>query len=201
MVYGFVKQSGGHIKIYSEEGCGTTIKIYLPCADAQAEARAAAPPVVPSRGGREVILVVEDDALVRNNVIAQLESLEYSTFAAQDAAEAMALIESGHPIDLLFTDVVMPGVMNGRQLAEQVIKRRPSIKILYTSGYSENAIVHHGRLDPDVLLLPKPYRRTDLDRMIRLALEGSTDQTEGRIVSCASVAEFSVAAETEIVLP
>ena len=201
MVYGFVKQSGGHIKIDSEEGRGTTIKIYLPCADAQAEARTAAPPVVPSRGGREVILVVEDDALVRNNVIAQLESLGYSTFAAQDAAEAMALVGSGHPIDLLFTDVVMPGVMNGRQLAEQVIKRRPSIKVLYTSGYSEDALVHHGRLDTDVLLLPKPYRRTDLDRMIRLALDGSAHQTEDHIVYGASVAESEITAESETALP
>jgi signal transduction histidine kinase/FixJ family two-component response regulator len=201
MVYGFVKQSGGHIRIHSEEGRGTTIKIYLPCADAQAEARTAAPPVVPSRGGREVILVVEDDALVRNNVIAQLESLGYATFAARDAAEAMALIERGHPIDLLFTDVVMPGVMNGRQLAEQVIKRRPSIKVLYTSGYSEDALVHHGRLDADVLLLPKPYRRTDLDRMIRLALDGSADQTEDHIVYGASVAESQITAESETALP
>jgi PAS domain S-box-containing protein len=201
MVYGFVKQSGGHIKIHSEEGCGTTIKIYLPRADAQAEARTAAPPVVPSRGGREVILVVEDDALVRNNVIAQLESLGYTTFAAQDAAEAMALIEGGHPIDLLFTDVVMPGAMNGRQLAEQVVECRPSIKVLYTSGYSEDAVVHHGRLDPDVLLLPKPYRRTDLDRMIRLALDGSTDQTEDHIVYGASVAEPQITAESESALP
>jgi signal transduction histidine kinase/CHASE3 domain sensor protein/FixJ family two-component response regulator len=201
MVYGFVKQSGGHIKIHSEEGCGTTIKIYLPCADAQAEDLAAAPPVVPARGGREAILVVEDDALVRNNVIAQLESLGYATFAAQDAAEAMALIESGHPIDLLFTDVVMPGVMNGRQLAEQVIKCRPSIKVLYTSGYSEDALVHHGRLDPDVLLLPKPYRRTDLDRMVRLALDGSADQTEDHIASSASVVESQIIAESEAALP
>jgi PAS domain S-box-containing protein len=201
MVYGFVKQSGGHIKIHSEEGRGTSIQIYLPCADAQAEARTAAPPVVPSRGGREVILVVEDDALVRNNVIAQLESLGYSTFAAQDAAEAMALVESGRPIDLLFTDVVMPGAMNGRQLAEQVIKRRPSIKMLYTSGYSENAIVHHGRLDPDVLLLPKPYRRTDLDRMIRQALDGSADQAESYIASGASAAESQMIAEHETALP
>jgi PAS domain S-box-containing protein len=187
MVYGFVKQSGGHVKIHSEEGRGTTIKIYLPCADAQAEDRTAVPPVAPSRGGREAILVVEDDALVRNNVIAQLESLGYSTFAAQDAVEAMALIESDHRIDLLFTDVVMPGVVDGHQLADQIVKRRPSIKVLYTSGYSENAIVHHGRLDPDVLLLPKPYRRTDLDRMVRRALEGTADQTEG-ITCCASVA-------------
>jgi PAS domain S-box-containing protein len=178
MVYGFVKQSGGHIKIYSDEGSGTTIKIYLPHADAQSEGRAAAPPVVPSRGGREVVLVVEDDALVRNNVIAQLESLGYSSFAAKNAAEAIALIERGNHIDLLFTDVVMPGPMNGRQLAEEVLKRNPSIKVLYTSGYSEDAIMHHGRLDPEVLLLVKPYRKSDLDQMIRRALDASAQPAE-----------------------
>ena len=185
MVYGFVKQSGGHIRIQSEEGCGATVRIYLPRADVQVEDHTAAPPVVPSRGGRESILVVEDDALVRSNVVAQLNSLGYSTFAAQDAGEAMALIERDERIDLLFTDVVMPGAMNGRQLAEHALKFRPSIKVLYTSGYSENAIVHDGRLDPDVLLLPKPYRKSDLDHMIRRALDGSSHQAE---VARASVA-------------
>jgi CheY-like chemotaxis protein len=171
MVYGFVKQSGGHIKILSDEGNGTTIMIYLPHAEGESEARAPAPPVVPSRGGREVVLVVEDDELVRNNVVAQLDSLGYSSFAAKNAADAIALIERGHHIDLLFTDVVMPGPMNGRQLADEVVRRRPSIKVLYTSGYSEDAIMHHGRLDPDVLLLVKPYRKSDLDLMIRRAID------------------------------
>ena len=146
MVYGFVKQSGGHIKIFSDEGYGTTIRICLPCAEGPVEDRATAPPVVPSRGGREVILVVEDDALVRGNVVAQLESLGYTSFTAQNAAEAVALIERGNHIDLLFSDVVMPGPMNGRQLADTVTKRWPSIKVLFTSGYSEDAITHGGRL-------------------------------------------------------
>jgi PAS domain S-box-containing protein len=178
MVYGFVKQSGGHIKIHSDEGNGTTIMIYLPHADEESEARAAAPPVVPSRGGREVILVVEDDELVRNNVVAQLDSLGYSSFAAKNAADAIALIECGHHIDLLFTDVVMPAPMNGRQLADEVVKRCPSIKVLYTSGYSEDAIMRHGRLDPEVLLLVKPYRKSDLDHMIRRAIDASAQPAD-----------------------
>jgi signal transduction histidine kinase/CHASE3 domain sensor protein len=171
-VYGFVKQSGGHVKIVSDEGRGSTVTIYLPSMDGLAEDVAPGPPVVPSRGGREAILVVEDDGLVRANVVAQLESLGYSTLAAQNASEALSLLDRGKQIDLLFTDVVMPGAMNGRQLAEEVVKRRPATKVLYTSGYSEDAIVHHGRLDPDVLLLPKPYRKSDLDHMVRRALEG-----------------------------
>jgi PAS domain S-box-containing protein len=187
MVYGFVKQSGGHIKIESDEGRGTMIRIYLPCADERAEDRPAAPPVVPSRGGRERILVVEDDALVRANAVAQLESLGYATLAAQNGAEALALIEDGNHIDLLFTDVVMPGVMNGRQLGDHVRARRPSIKVLYTSGYSEDVIVHHGRLDPDVLLLPKPYRKSDLDQMVRQALDAAPPSA-ATVVSHASVA-------------
>jgi PAS domain S-box-containing protein len=174
-VYGFVKQSGGHIKLVSDEGRGSTVTIYLPSMDAQAEDVPAGPPVVPSRGGREAILVVEDDGLVRANVVAQLESLGYSTLAAQNASEALSLLDLGHRIDLLFTDIVMPGVMNGRQLAEEVVKRLPATKVLYTSGYSEDAIVHHGRLDPDVLLLPKPYRKSDLDHMVRRALDGFGD--------------------------
>jgi PAS domain S-box-containing protein len=188
MVYGFVKQSGGHIKIYSDEGNGTAIMIYLPRADAQSEEPATAPPVVPSRGGREVVLVVEDDELVRNNVVAQLDSLGYSSFAAKNAADAIALIEQGHHVDLLFTDVVMPGPMNGRQLADEVVNRCPSIKVLYTSGYSEDAIMHHGRLDPDVLLLVKPYRKSDLDHMIRRAVDASAQPAEVSESSPAPVA-------------
>jgi PAS domain S-box-containing protein len=171
MVYGFVKQSGGHIKIYSEEGHGTTIRLYLPPADGQAEATA--PAVVPISGGSETILVVEDDSMVRNFVITQLHGLGYKTVAATDGRAALAYVDSGQPFDLLFTDVVMPGGMTGRQLADEVSKRRPGTKVLYTSGYTDNAIVHHGRLDQGVLLLTKPYRSSQLARMIRLALTGA----------------------------
>ncbi len=170
MVYGFVKQSGGHIKIYSEEGHGTTIKMYLPRATTQAAQAAAAAAIEPDYGGYETILIVEDDALVRTYVIAQVKSLGYKTLSATNAAEALVLIDSDAHIDLLFTDIVIPGSMNGRQLADEACKRRPEMKVLFTSGYTENAIVHHGRLDPGVLLLAKPYRKQQLAQMIRAAL-------------------------------
>jgi CheY-like chemotaxis protein len=173
MVYGFVKQSGGHIKIYSEEGHGTTIRLYLP--PAHGETAVAAPVAVPVSGGTEIVFVVEDDALVRNFVIAQLRSLGYRTIAAADSRAALAQVENGEPFDLLFTDVIMPGGMTGRELADEVTKRRPGARVLYTSGYSDNAIVHHGRLDEGVLLLTKPYRRSELARMVRQALKGQGD--------------------------
>ena len=171
MVFGFVKQSGGHIKIYSEEGHGTTIKIYLPRATGadQADSELAAPSTV--EGGHEIVLVVEDDALVRKYVVTQIESLGYITLEACNATEALKVIDSPSAIDLLFTDVIMPGPMNGRQLATEALQRRPSLKTLYTSGFTENAIVHHGRLDSGVLLLAKPYRKSDLARMMRMALD------------------------------
>jgi PAS domain S-box-containing protein len=172
MVYGFVKQSAGHIKIYSEEGHGTTIKIYLPPGSG-ASRLADVPPAAIVESGHETILVVEDDALVRNYVVTQLQTLGYVTLAAGNAAEALVIIDSGRAIDLLFTDVIMPGTMNGRQLADEIQKRDAPPKVLFTSGYTENAIIHHGRLDPGVLLLAKPYRKADLARMIRQALAGT----------------------------
>ena len=169
MVYGFVKQSAGHIKIYSEEGHGTTMKIYLPPGTgASLVSEVAAAPII--EGGQERILVVEDDRLVRDYVITQLNTLGYVTLAAGNAAEALAIVDTGAEFDLLFTDVIMPGEMNGRQLADEIRKRRVRLKALFTSGYTENAIIHHGRLDPGVLLLTKPYRRSDLAKMIRMAL-------------------------------
>jgi PAS domain S-box-containing protein len=171
MVYGFVKQSAGHIKIYSEEGHGTTIKIYLPPGTGAALApEAAMASAVP--GGHETILVVEDDRLVRDYVLTQLRSLGYITLDAANAAEALAIVKAGKKFDLLFTDVIMPGAMNGRQLANEVLKSKPGLKVLFTSGYTENAIIHHGRLDSGVLLLAKPYRKSDLAGMIRKALAG-----------------------------
>jgi PAS domain S-box-containing protein len=170
MVYGFVKQSNGHIKIYSEEGHGTTIKIYLPRSGDQADEAAAAQAAVTLEGGSETILVVEDDPLVRNYVATQLNSLGYTTLTAAHATEALEYIDGPKTFELLFTDVIMPGPLNGRQLADEAVRRRPSLKVLYTSGYTENAIVHHGRLDPGVLLLAKPYRKSDLARLVRLAL-------------------------------
>ena len=169
MVYGFVKQSNGHIKIYSEPGHGTALRMYLP------QAGAAAPAVEPAgiasiEGGDETILVVEDDHLVRAFVVSQIKSMGYVTLTAVNAAEALRVIDGPEQIDLLFTDMIMPGLMNGRQLAEAALRRRASLKVLFTSGYSNEAIIHQGHLDAGVLLLAKPYRKSDLARMIRAAL-------------------------------
>ncbi len=169
MVYGFVKQSAGHIKIYSEEGHGTTIKMYLPPGNGASLTPETSAAII--EGGKETILVVEDDRLVREHVLTQLRSLGYTTLQATNAAEALAVAEDAQQIDLLFTDMIMPGVMNGRELASEIQQRRPDIKILFTSGYTENAVIHHGRLDTDVLLLAKPYRKSEMARMIRKALD------------------------------
>jgi PAS domain S-box-containing protein len=171
MVYGFIKQSAGHIKIYSEEGHGTTIKMYLPPGKTPTTIGDGVTPAT-GEGGHETILVVEDDRLVREYVLAQLDSLGYVTLQAANAEEALAIVATGQPFDLLFTDVIMPGKMNGRQLADELLKTRPDLSVVYTSGYTENAIIHHGRLDSGVLLLAKPYRKSDLARIIRKALNG-----------------------------
>jgi PAS domain S-box-containing protein len=171
MVYGFVTQSGGHIKIYSEQGQGTTIRLYLPPARGPAE-KTVGPPEPVSRGGTETILVVEDDMMVRNFVTAQLQSLGYETVTARDSRAALAYVASGRGFDLLFTDVVMPGGISGRELAEQVSKLRPGTKVLYTSGYTDSSIVHHGRLDQGIRLLVKPYRMSQLAQMVREAIAG-----------------------------
>jgi CheY-like chemotaxis protein len=135
-------------------------------------ADASVPVVVPLSGGTETILVVEDDALVLDFVIVQLNGLGYKTVLATDGRAALAHVEGGQPFDLLFTDVIMPGGMAGRQLAEEVLKRRLGTRVLYTSGYTDNAIVHHGRLDGGVLLLSKPYRKSGLASMVRPVLDG-----------------------------
>jgi CheY-like chemotaxis protein len=169
MVYGFVKQSNGHIKIYSEEGHGTTVRIYLPPVTGIASSVEEVS-VTSIVGGDETILVVEDDNLVRTFVLAQIRSLGYLAVAAVNAAEALVVIDSPQKIDLLFTDLIMPGLMNGRQLADAALQRRAALKVLYTSGYSNETIIHHGHLDAGVLLLVKPYRKADLAYMLRAAL-------------------------------
>ncbi|MGK2898981.1 MAG: ATP-binding protein [Burkholderiaceae bacterium] len=171
MVYGFAKQSAGHVSIYSEPGHGTTVKLYLPRAAAARSAMASPDVTEPAvRGGAETVLVVEDDAPVRQLASHELRALGYRVLEAPSGADAMRIVEGDEPIDLLFTDVVMPGGMSGRKLADAARAVRPSLRVLYTSGYTENAIVHHGRLDPGVMLLPKPYRRADLARAVRTAL-------------------------------
>ncbi|WP_181421977.1 PAS domain S-box protein [Halomonas sp. LBP4] len=170
MVYGFVKQSAGHIKIYSETGEGTTVKLYFPRARAGAAMAVDATTSSLVEGGDEHILVVEDDAPVRRHVATLLQGLGYRVTSAGSGQHALAIIEAQADIDLLFTDVVMPGGINGRQLADRASVLRPRLKILFTSGYTENAIVHHGRLDPGVQLLSKPYRRQELAAKVRKVL-------------------------------
>jgi signal transduction histidine kinase len=169
MVYGLVKQSGGHVKIYSEIGQGTTVKLYLPRV-AQGEEEVPEDDPGPVRGGAETILVVEDDLEVRETAVALLADLGYRVLKAPDAAAGLAVIESGVAIDLLFTDVVMPGAMRSSDLARKAQELIPGLPVLYTSGYTENAIVHGGRLDPGVELLAKPYTREALARKIRQLL-------------------------------
>jgi PAS domain S-box-containing protein len=169
MVYGFVRQSGGHIKIYSEPGQGATVRIYLPRAlepeEPLTDIRSA-----PARGGSESVLVVEDDDEVRETAVGLLSDLGYRVLKARDAASALSVIESGAAVDLLFTDVVMPGPLRSPEMARRAKALRPQLAVLFTSGYTENAIVHAGRLDPGVELLGKPYTREALARKVRRVL-------------------------------
>jgi hypothetical protein len=174
MVYGFAKQSGGHVKIYSEVGEGTTVRLYLPRIY-ESEDIAAGPELVEAGGGSETILVVEDDPEVRGIVTDMLRELGYKVLTAKDAGSAVPILESGVKIDLLFTDVVMPGPVRSPELARKARELIPRIAILFTSGYTENAIVHGGRLDPGVNLLTKPYSRQALAARIRDVLNRAVE--------------------------
>jgi len=169
MVYGFVKQSGGHVKIYSEPGEGTTIRLYLPRAVATEDVEVAVD-AGPVSGGNETVLVVEDDDEVRATVVEMLGDLGYRVLKAVNADAALPVIESGVPIDLLFTDVVMPGKLKSPELARKARERLPDLQVLFTSGYTENSIVHGGRLDAGLELLSKPYTREALARKVRHVL-------------------------------
>jgi signal transduction histidine kinase/DNA-binding response OmpR family regulator len=183
MAYGFVKQSNGHIRIYSEPGNGTTVRIYLP-RSFLAEVDVANVDRHPATGGTETILVVEDDLTVQSTAVDTLSGLGYVVLKANDGDSALALLKSGMPIDLLFTDVVMPGAVRSPELAEYAKRLHPEIAVLFTSGYTQNAIVHGGRLDPGVELISKPYRRDDLARKIRQLLAGKRPNTlPGRAAS------------------
>jgi PAS domain S-box-containing protein len=173
MVYGFAKQSGGHLKIYSEAGHGCTVKLYLPRFVGAAEATADAVRAAPAGSG-ETILVVEDDELVRHYVVGQLRSLGYDVVEARDGAAALALLAAGRPIDLLFTDVMLPGGLLGPQLLEQARARLPGLRALFTSGYSEANVMPRQLSDNAIRLLQKPYSRQDLAAQIRAALDGAT---------------------------
>ncbi|MGQ9425116.1 response regulator [Gilvimarinus sp. F26214L] len=170
MAYGFTRQSGGHIRIYSEPDHGTTFRIYLP-RSAEKEVRPPPRPTGPTRGGSETVLVVEDDAAVRQTVVAMLEDLGYRVREADSGEAALEVIQSGECIDLLFTDVVMPGAVPSTELVKRAKVLCPSLAVVFTSGYAQNAIVHGGRLDPGVKLLSKPYRQEDLARKLRNVLD------------------------------
>ncbi len=173
MVYGFAKQSGGHVSIYSEPGQGTTVKIYLPRAvlDQAAVVPEHESELVP-QGHGETVLVVEDDAAVRDACLDLLGDLGYAALAARDGNAALTLLDDTPDVALLFTDVVLPGGMSGTDLAPEALRRRPGLKVLYTSGYTENAVIHHGRLDDDVELIGKPYRKAQLARKLRAVIDG-----------------------------
>ena len=170
MVYGFVKQTGGHARIQSELGKGTTVKLFFPRFIGQAGAKGTAAKSGTVSGGHETILVVEDDTLIREQLTAQLAGLGYNVIEASEGNSALQVLRERADIDLLFTDIVLPGGMNGRQIADAARAIRPGLKVLYTSGYSENAIDHHGRLDAEVELLSKPYRRSELADKVKKVL-------------------------------
>ena len=179
MVYGFLKQSGGHVKIYTEMGAGTTVKLYFPRNVASEDALVAAPSNE-VKGGEETVLVVEDDDEVREVAVSMLAELGYRVVKAKDAAGALVIVDSGIPIDLIFTDVMMPGTLRSPELARKAKERLPDVSVLFTSGYTQNAIVHGGRLDPGVDLLAKPYTREALARKIRHVL---ANQAQRRVAT------------------
>jgi PAS domain S-box-containing protein len=172
MVHGFVKQSGGHIKICSEPARGTTVRLYLPrCQLREYDPSLATPDNV--LGGTEMILLVEDDEPVRVTTADMLSDLGYRVLKARDADAALTIIESGVSVDLLFTDVVMPGVFGASELARRAQERLPGLKVLFTSGYTDNAVVHGGHLPRDVELLSKPFAQDELARTLRKVLGSS----------------------------
>jgi PAS domain S-box-containing protein len=173
MVFGFTKQSGGHIKIYSELGEGSSIKLYFPKAQGAQSASEQSQPTLESVGGNEHILIAEDDDLVLRHLEAQLRALGYSVTTVRSGPEALEALAVRPDTNMLLTDIIMPGGMNGRQLADRTKELYPAVKVLFTSGYTENAIVHHGRLDPGVELLSKPYTRLELATKVRRVLDSA----------------------------
>jgi CheY-like chemotaxis protein len=183
MAFGFAKQSGGHIKLYSEEGKGTTVRLYLPRfmadeSDQGDEGRSA--PIHRPHGEGERILVVEDDEDVLETATLALNALGYETVQAQEVDAALEILLATPPgtYSLLFTDVVLTGGKSGRELAVAAKEHDPDLPVLFTSGYTENSIVHEGRLDPGVHLIEKPYRVEQLARKVKEAMRGREDVLE-----------------------
>jgi CheY-like chemotaxis protein len=171
MVFGFVKQSGEYLSIYSESGEGTTVRLYFPRAGAQVVETETIKELDGMQGGRKHVLVAEDDDLVRSHLATRLTSLGYRVTEAVDGPDALAQMARLDAVDLLLADIVMPGGLNGRGPAERAVAMKPALRVLYTSGDTENAIVHQGRLDPGVDLLSKLYRRKTLADKVRLVLD------------------------------
>jgi CheY-like chemotaxis protein len=171
MVYGFAKQSGGNVRIYSEPGQGATVKLYLPRIIGEEEQlpMTAGPGAERGARGREVILIVEDEPEVRAYAARVLRLLDYEVLEAGDANAALAILGT-QQVDLLFTDIGLPGV-SGRELADKGRSLRPTLKVLFTTGYARNAIIHNGIVDPDVNFIPKPFRSDALARKIRQVLD------------------------------
>ena len=173
MIHGFAKQSGGHVRIYSETGQGTTFKAYFP-RHTTTEGRAAVPrerkddaAEMPRARATETILVVEDNAGVREFAVELLKGLGYQVLQAENAEAALQLLIAGPRLDLVFTDIVMPGAYNGRELADKIRAMYPAVPILFTTGFTRNAVVHNGRLDANVELIHKPYAQLQLARKLR----------------------------------
>ena len=175
MVYGFAKQSGGHVRIYSEPGRGTTVKIYLPrhfgSADEASASESVRHPLVQTTGG-ETVLVVEDEEGVRRMSCEALKDLGYRVYEASSGEEALKIYDAVGTVDVVFTDIVMAG-MTGREMADKLRLKTPELKVLYTTGYTRNAVVHNGVLDLGVALLTKPFTVEDLAAKLRSVLEGS----------------------------
>jgi CheY-like chemotaxis protein len=177
-VHGFIKQSGGHVRIYSEPGVGTTVKLYLPRADAD---RASSPSAVDapdhSQATQAVVLVVEDDASVRAFVCDGVRDLGHRVIAAESVASALAALDAAPEIELILTDVVMPGA-TGRVLADEARKRRPGLPVVFMTGYTRNAIVHNGVLDSGALLLNKPFTLAQLSTKLKEALAATAPEAK-----------------------
>jgi CheY-like chemotaxis protein len=174
MVYGFVKQSGGHVQLYSDVGRGTSIRLFLPAADTLSQgAQSAAGAAAPLPGGSETILVVEDDLRVRRVTAARLRDAGYHVLEAATATEALEILDGTAPVDLLFTDVVMPGGMTGDQLAAKVRAERPAIKLLLTSGYAEPLVAGREQAESGNWLR-KPYTSAELANRVRTLLDGKS---------------------------
>lgn len=175
MVYGFTKQTGGHVEIYSEEGSGTTVRLYLPRERSGSAARCAASTPADMPSGTETVLVVEDNPGVRDVAVSLLDDLGYQIVEAENGPEALRVLDARDDIDLLFTDMVMPGGMNGSEVAVSALARRPGLKILYTTGFAEASVVRLGELHANAAILTKPYMQPELARAVRDALDGQID--------------------------